>query len=249
MHDTASSRSDKRLALVTGGTRGIGRAICEALQPHYDVVANYAEQHQTAERFSKETGIPVYAWDVRDMEACARYSARITEQHGKPISILVNNAGISRDGMLHKSHHARWDEVIHTNLSSCYYMCRAVIEGMREQAFGRIINISSVIGQMGGAALTNYAASKAGMIGFTKAMALESAPKGITVNVVAPGYIDTDLLAHLSETVRSGIVNAIPMKRLGAPHEVARCVAFLAHPDAGFITGETIAVNGGQYMH
>lgn len=237
-----------RIALVTGGTQGIGAAICRALQAAgYQAIANYRSNEAEAEAFRHSTGLPAYAWDAADPEACARGVADIVARHG-PVEILVNNAGITRDAMLHKMTTEQWRMVIDTDLGSCFAMCRAVIEGMRERRFGRIINISSVNGQTGQAGQTNYAAAKAGMIGFTKALALEGASRGITVNAVAPGYAQTAMVAAVRPEILQAIVEGVPVKRLATPEEIARCVVFLASDDAGFITGETLSVNGGKYM-
>jgi acetoacetyl-CoA reductase len=238
-----------RVALVTGGTRGIGAAISIALKAAgYRVAANYGGNDEVAAKFKAATGIPVYKWDVSDTEACAAGVARVTADIG-PIEVLVNNAGITRDGFFHKMTAAQWHEVINTNLNSAFNMCRPVIEGMRERNFGRIIAISSVNGQKGQLGQANYSAAKAGEIGFTKALALENANKGITVNVICPGYTATDMvLAVAPEVLAKRILPQIPVGRLGEPEEVARCVVFLAADEAGFITGSTLTANGGQYM-
>ncbi|PRD39323.1 UNVERIFIED_CONTAM: phaB [Trichonephila clavipes] len=238
-----------KVALVTGGTRGIGRAISVAfLQQGYHVAAVYAANDKAAQAFYQETGIPVYQWDVSDFNACQQGIARVEADLG-PVDILVNNAGITRDGMFHKMTFEQWQAVINTNLSSLFNMCRPVIEGMREREFGRIINISSINGQKGQAGQTNYSAAKAGELGFTKALAMENARKGITVNAICPGYIATDMVnAMPPEIVNEKIVPQILVGRLGLPEEIARCAVFLASADAGYITGSTISVNGGQYM-
>ncbi|EJI84207.1 acetoacetyl-CoA reductase [Alishewanella aestuarii B11] len=238
-----------KVALITGGTRGIGRAISEAfLQQGYQVAAVYAANEDAAQAFHHETGIPVYQWDVSDFNACQQGIARVEADLG-PVDILVNNAGITRDGMFHKMTFEQWQAVINTNLSSLFNMCRPVIEGMREREFGRIINISSINGQKGQAGQTNYSAAKAGELGFTKALAMENARKGITVNAICPGYIATDMVnAMPPEIVNEKIVPQILVGRLGLPEEIARCAVFLASADAGYITGSTISVNGGQYM-
>jgi acetoacetyl-CoA reductase len=238
-----------RVAFVTGGTRGIGAAISIALHAAgYRVAANYGGNDEVAAKFKAATGIPVYKWDVSDTEACAAGVARVTADIG-PIEVLVNNAGITRDGIFHKMTAVQWHEVINTNLNSAFNMCRPVIEGMRERNFGRIIAISSVNGQKGQLGQVNYAAAKAGEIGFTKALALENANKGITVNVICPGYTATDMvMAVAPEVMAKRILPQIPVGRLGEPEEVARCVVFLAADEAGFITGSTLTVNGGQYM-
>jgi len=237
-----------RVALVTGGTRGIGEGICKALkEAGYTVAANYGGNDEAANKFKSETGIPVYKWDVSDFEACQAGIAKVEADLG-PVEVLVNNAGITRDTMLHKMTLEQWKAVIDTNLGSLFNMCRPVIEGMRERGFGRIVNISSINGQKGQMGQTNYSAAKAGDIGFTKALAQENARKGITVNVVCPGYTMTDMVRAVPEKVLDSIVAQVPVGRLGEPEEIARCVAFLASDDAGYITGSTITVNGGQYM-
>ncbi len=237
-----------RVAVVTGGSRGIGAAISTALQAQgCRVAANYARNDEAARAFSTETGIPVFPWDVASHAACAEGIARVEERLG-PVEILVNNAGISRDGFLHRMTEENWRQVIDTDLSSCFHMCRAVLPAMRKRGFGRIVNIASINGQTGAMGLANYAAAKAGMVGFTRALALENAARGITANAVCPGYVKTDLIAHLDERTMAGIVAGIPAGRLGEPQEVARCVAFLTADDAGFITGSTLSVNGGAHM-
>ncbi len=235
-------------ALVTGGTRGIGAAIAEALDTAgYTVAVNYSGGVEAARDFTARTGMASFRWDVSDHGACREGVAIVEEQIGS-IDVLVNNAGTSRDGFLHKMADEDWSRVVDVNLSSCFHMCRAVIAGMRERGFGRIINISSVNAQAGMPGLSNYAAAKAGMLGLTRTLAVENAAKGITVNAVAPGYVDTDLIAHLSEAMMQRIVSGIPVGRVAQPHEVARCVLFLADADAGFITGSTLSVNGGAHM-
>ncbi|QEX19363.1 beta-ketoacyl-ACP reductase [Hypericibacter terrae] len=237
-----------RLALVTGGTRGIGRAIAEALKKaHYRVVANYSGNDAAAREFTAETGIPAMKFDVGDFAACEAAIKKITAEHG-PIEILVNNAGITRDTTLHKMTPQIWDEVLRTNITSCFNLSRLVIESMRERGFGRIINIGSINGQSGQFGQSNYAAAKAAMHGFSKALALESAAKGITVNTICPGYINTDMVRAVPEPVLAKIVAKIPVGRLGEPEEIARCVTFLAADEAGFITGSQLTINGGQYM-
>lgn len=238
-----------RLAVVTGGTRGIGRAISKALKDDdYIVIANYTSNEYQAEKFVEETGIITMKWDVSNYEACQNNIAEITHRYDAPVSVLVNNAGISRDGMLHKLELENWMEVINVNLNSCFNMCKAVISAMREQNYGRIVNISSINALSGRVGVSNYSAAKAGILGLTKALAKESASKGITVNAVAPGYINTDLLVNVSEQVMQDIISQIPVKRLGEPEEIARLVKFLVSPDSGFITGETISINGGHHM-
>ncbi len=237
-----------RVAVVTGGTRGIGHAISVALkEAGCQVVANYGGNDQAAEKFRQETGIAVHKWDVGDHAACEAGLARVEQDVG-PVDIVVNNAGITRDGMLHKLSAEHWDEVIRVNLGSMFNMTRPVINGMRDRGWGRIINISSINGQKGQMGQTNYSAAKAGVIGFTKALAQETARKGITVNTVAPGYIDTDMVAAVPEDALKQIIAQIPVGRLGQASEIARCVVFLAGEDAGFITGSTITANGGQYI-
>jgi acetoacetyl-CoA reductase len=238
-----------RVALVTGGTRGIGGAISRALKnAGYTVAANYAGNDEAAKKFHTEAKIGVYKWDVGNYEACAAGVKAVEAELG-PIEILVNNAGITRDAMFHKMSAEQWGQVINTNLTSLFNMCRAVIEGMRERNFGRIINISSVNGQKGQMGQVNYSAAKAGDLGFTKALAQESARKGITVNAICPGYIATEMvMAVPKDVLEKSILPQIPTARLGQPDEVARCVVFLASDDAGFITGSTLTANGGQYM-
>ncbi len=237
-----------RVALVTGGTRGIGKAISETLvKQGFTVAANYAGNDKAAQEVAKELGIKVYKWDVGDWEACQAGIRKVEAEVG-PIDVLVNNAGITRDGAFHKMNVDQWREVIRVDLDSLFYMCRPVIEGMRERGFGRIINITSINGQKGQAGQTNYSAAKAGMIGFTKALAQEGASKGVTVNCVAPGYIDTDMVAAVPEPVLQKIIATIPVGRLGKAEEIAKAVAFLAGDDAGFITGATLTVNGAQYI-
>ena len=238
-----------RVALVTGGTRGIGAAISVGLKEGgFNVAANYGGNDEAANAFKAETGIPVYKWDVADFEACKAGIAQVEADLG-PIEVLVNNAGITRDTTLHRMTPDQWRAVISTNLDSVFYMTRGVIEGMRERNFGRIINISSVNGQKGQFGQANYAAAKSGLIGFTKSVAQEGAAKGITANVVAPGYIGTEMVRAVPEDVlKSKILPLIPVGRLGEPEEIARCVAFLASDDAGFITGSTLSANGGQLM-
>jgi len=238
-----------RVALVTGGTRGIGRAIALGMQAAgYNVVATYAGNDEVAAAFKEETGIPVYKFDVGDFDATAAAIAQIKGDVGA-VEVLINNAGITKDRPLHKMDKSQWDAVINTNLSSLFNLSRNVIEDMREANFGRIINISSVNGQKGQFGQTNYAASKAGDIGFTKALALETASKGITVNAITPGYIGTEMvLAVPKEVLDTKILPMVPVGRLGEPEEIARCVVFLASDDAGFITGSTISANGGLYM-
>ncbi|AFK51992.1 acetoacetyl-CoA reductase [Tistrella mobilis] len=237
-----------RVAIVTGGTRGIGRAISERLKADgFTVAANYAGNDAAAQAFSSETGIAVYKWDVGSYEACAEGIAKVEADLG-PVDVVVNNAGITRDATLHKMTQAQWDDVIRTDLTSIFNMCRLVIEGMRARSYGRIVNISSINGQKGQIGQANYSAAKAGMIGFTKALAQEAASKGITVNVIAPGYVDTEMVAAVPEAVLQKIIGTIPVGRLGKAEEIARAVSFLTAEDAGFITGATLTVNGAQYI-
>lgn len=238
-----------RVALVTGGTRGIGQAVSVALKDAgYNVVASYAGNDEAANKFKSETGIPVYKFDVGDFDACVN-AIKMIEGDVGPIEILVNNAGITRDRPLHKMGKEEWDAVVNTNLSGLFNTCRNVIDGMRGRSFGRIINISSVNGQKGQFGQTNYSASKAGDLGFTRALALETASKGITVNAVAPGYIATEMVRAVPENVlKEKILPLIPIGRLGEPEEIARCVVFLASDEAGFVTGSTLSANGGQLM-
>jgi len=238
-----------RVALVTGGTTGIGAAICKTLKAAgYKVAANNIVCSDNDKKFEQETGIKVYAWDVTDPDACMKGVEEVVRDLG-PVEILVNNAGITRDGTLHKMPVENWNKVIATNLSSCFNMCRTVINSMREKGFGRIVNISSINGQAGQMGQANYSAAKAGMIGFTKALAQEGASKGITVNSVAPGYTDTEMVRAVPEDILKTIVAKIPVGRLGKPEEIAAAVMFLVSDISGFITGETIAVNGGQRMN
>ncbi|MHB8766135.1 MAG: acetoacetyl-CoA reductase [Deferrisomatales bacterium] len=237
-----------RTAIVTGGTRGIGAAIAVALgAAGHRVAANYGGNDEAARAFSAATGIPVYRWDVASYDACQEGIARVAADLG-PVEILVNNAGITRDGPFHKMTPEQWNEVIQVNLGSVFNMTRGVIESMRERGFGRIINISSMNGQRGQFGQSNYGASKAGIFGFTKTVAAESAAKGITVNAVAPGYVNTDMFATVPERVKESIIAQIPVGRLGEPAEVAPFVVLLASDEAAFITGATISVNGGQYV-
>lgn len=237
------------VAIVTGGTRGIGEAIATALKDtDHKVAANYGGNDEAAKAFTERTGIPNYKFDVSDFDACQKGVRQIERDLG-PITILVNNAGITRDGTLHKMDYEKWNQVIQTNLSSCFNMSRAVIEGMRERKFGRIINIGSINGQAGQYGQVNYAAAKSGIHGFTKALAKEGAAQGITVNAIAPGYIATDMVLAVPEKVLQKIVATIPVGRLGEASEIARGVLFLASGDASFITGSTIDINGGQHMY
>jgi acetoacetyl-CoA reductase len=237
-----------RRAIVTGGTRGIGRAISVALKEKgCAVAATYAGNDEAAKAFKEETGILIFKWDVGDYEACKAGVAEIEKTQG-PTDILVNNAGITRDGFFHKMTPAQWREVMRADLDSVFNMAHAVFPGMRERGFGRIVNISSINGQKGQAGQVNYSAAKAGMIGFTRALAQEGAFKGVTVNAIAPGYIETDMVAAVDAAVLQKIVAQIPVGRLGRAEEIARCVAFLAEDAAGFITGSVLTANGGQYI-
>ncbi len=238
-----------RTALVTGGSRGIGAAISIALKnAGYNVAANYAGNDEAAARFKAETGIPVYKWSVADYDACAAGIKQVEADVG-PVDVLVNNAGITRDAMFHKMTPQQWKEVIDTNLNGAFNMTHPLWSGMRDRKFGRIVTISSINGQKGQAGQANYSASKAGDIGFTKALAQEGARAGITVNVICPGYIGTEMVRAIDEKVLAErIIPQIPVGRLGEPEEIARCVVFLASEEAGFITGSTISANGGQYF-
>ena len=238
-----------RVALVTGGTRGIGEAICLDLKKAgYTVAANYGGNDAAAQAFTEVTGIPAFKFDVSDFDACQQGVDQITKKLGA-VDILVNNAGITRDTTMHRMTPQQWNEVIQTNLTSCFNMSRAVIESMRERGFGRIINIGSINGRSGQYGQVNYAAAKSGIHGFTKALALEGAGKGITVNAVAPGYVLTDMVRAVPEKVLEKIVSRIPVGRLGDPEDIARAVMFLVADEAGFITGSTLDVNGGQQMY
>jgi acetoacetyl-CoA reductase len=237
-----------RVALVTGGTRGIGAAISVALKNcGHTVAANYAGNDEAAAKFKAQTGIAVFKWDVGNAAACA---AGIKDVEGAlgPVDVLVNNAGVTKDAMLHKMTVEQWDDVVRIDLGSMFYMCRPLIDGMRERNFGRIVNISSINGQKGQMGQTNYSAAKAGIIGFTKALAQETAKKGITVNVICPGYIDTEMVQAVPEKVLAGIIATIPVGRLGKADEIAKMTCFLAGDDAAFITGATMTVNGAQYI-
>ncbi|HUZ71830.1 MAG TPA: acetoacetyl-CoA reductase [Stellaceae bacterium] len=238
-----------RTAIVTGGTRGIGRAISVALKDAgYRVAANYGSDQEAAARFTAETGIPAYRFDVADYEACAVAVKKIAAEIA-PIEVLVNNAGITRDAVLHRMTPEQWGAVIATDLTSCFNMCRVVIDGMRERGFGRIVNIGSINGQAGQYGQVNYAAAKSGIHGFTKALAQEGAARGITVNAIAPGYIDTDMVRAVPANVLEKIVARIPVGRLGHADEIARGVLFLVADEGGFVTGSTLSINGGQHMY
>ena len=237
-----------KVALVTGGSRGIGAAISIALkEAGYSVAANYAGNDEAAQKFKAETGIPVYRWSVADYDACEAGIKQVEADLG-PVSVLVNNAGITRDSMFHKMTREQWKEVIDTNLNGAFNMTHPLWGGMRDRKFGRIITISSINGQKGQAGQANYSASKAGDIGFSKALAQEGARAGITVNVICPGYIATEMVMAVPEKVRESIIAQIPVGRLGEPEEIARCVVFLASEQSGFITGATLTANGGQYF-
>ena len=238
-----------RVAIVTGGTRGIGEAISVGLKDAgYTVAATYAGNDEAAQRFTEKTGIAAYKFDVSDNEQCAEAVEKIASDLG-PVDILINNAGITRDGTLHRMSFEQWNSVVQTNLSSCFNMCRCVIDGMRERGFGRIVNIGSVNGQAGQYGQVNYAAAKSGIHGFTKALAQEGAAKGVTVNAIAPGYINTEMVRAVPERVLEKIIAGIPVGRLGNAEEIARGALFLVSDDAGFVTGSTMSINGGQHMY
>ncbi len=237
-----------RTALVTGGTRGIGAAIATSLkEAGHTVAATYAGNTERAEAFRRETGIEVFKWDVADPQACAA-GVREVEAAVGPVDILVNNAGITRDGWFHKMDYDAWSAVLRTNLDSMFTMTKPVIDGMRERGFGRIVNISSVNGQKGQIGQVNYSAAKAGVIGFTKALALENARKGVTVNCICPGYIDTDMVAAVPEKVLEGIIAGVPLNRLGKAEEIGALVVYLVSEPAAYMTGAVLSINGGQYM-
>jgi acetoacetyl-CoA reductase len=238
-----------RVAIVTGGTRGIGEAISIALKNMgMKVAATYAGNDDRAREFTERTGISAYKWDVADCDSCRDGVAKVEAELG-PVDVLVNNAGITRDATMKRMDHQKWQEVIDTNLGGCFNMAKAVFEGMLERGYGRIVNIGSINGQAGQYGQVNYAAAKSGIHGFTKALAQEGARANVTVNAIAPGYIDTDMVAAVPEDVLSKIVSRIPVKRLGKADEIARGVAFLVDEDAGFITGSTLSINGGQHMY
>lgn len=238
-----------RVAVVTGGTRGIGAAISKGLKDAgYKVAANYGGNDEAANKFKQETGIAVYKWDVASFEGCRDGIAKVTADLG-PVDIVVNNAGITRDGTLHRMNREQWDAVLDTDIGSCFNMCRAVIEGMRDRKFGRIVNIGSINGQAGQYGQVNYAAAKSAVHGFTKALAQEGAGVGITCNAIAPGYIDTEMVQAVPKPVLEKIIAKIPVGRLGHAEEIARGVLFLVADDAGFITGSTLSINGGQHMY
>ncbi|HEV2568962.1 acetoacetyl-CoA reductase [Sphingomonas sp.] len=238
-----------RVAIVTGGTRGIGEAISLALRDAgMTVAANYAGNDERAREFTERTGIKAYKWDVADLEACLAGVQQVEAELG-PVDVLVNNAGITRDGTMKRMNRQAWDEVIDTNLGGCFNMAKAVWDGMNARKYGRVVNIGSINGQAGQYGQVNYAAAKSGIHGFTKALAQEGARAGITVNAIAPGYIDTDMVAAVPPDVLEKIVAKIPVGRLGKAEEIARGVAFLCAEDAGFVTGSTLSINGGQHMY
>ena len=236
------------IALITGGTRGIGAAIARALKAEgFRVAATFHGNEEAAAQFGRENGIATYRWDVSDADACAE-GLKTVERDLGPLSVLVNNAGITRDSMFHRMSWEQWRAVLSTDLDSLFCMTRPVIEGMRERRYGRIINISSINGQKGQFGQVNYSAAKAGVIGFTKALAQENAARGITINAICPGYINTDMVAAVPEDVRAAIIAGIPVGRLGEADEIAHAVAWLASRGAGFCTGSVVTVNGGQYI-
>ncbi|MEO8547038.1 MAG: acetoacetyl-CoA reductase [Sphingomicrobium sp.] len=238
-----------RVAIVTGGTRGIGEAISIALKDMgMKVAATYAGNDERARGFTEQTGIHAFKWDVADFAAC-QDGVRAVEAELGPVDVLVNNAGITRDSTMKRIDHDKWQEVIDTNLGGCFNMAKAVFEGMLGRGYGRIVNIGSINGQAGQYGQVNYAAAKSGIHGFTKALAQEGARSGVTVNAIAPGYIDTDMVSAVPPDVLAKIVAGIPVKRLGHASEIARGVAFLVHEDGGFITGSTLSINGGQHMY
>ena len=238
-----------RIAIVTGGTRGIGEAISTRLRDDgFTVIANYAGNIEAARAFTSRTGIPAYRWDVGDHEACIHNCNEIAAVHG-PVDVVVNNAGITRDGVLHKMTFDDWNEVMRINLGGCFNMAKATFPAMLKRGWGRIVNIGSINGQAGQYGQVNYAAAKSGIHGFTKALAQEGAKAGVTVNAIAPGYIDTDMVAAVPPQVLEKIVAKIPVGRLGHADEIARGVAFLCSENAGFVTGSTMSINGGQHMY
>ncbi|QDP19774.1 acetoacetyl-CoA reductase [Sphingomonas xanthus] len=238
-----------RVAIVTGGTRGIGEAISIALKDMgMKVAANYAGNDERAREFTERTGIPAFRWDVADYDACQEGVKKVESELG-PVDVLVNNAGITRDSTIKRQSHEQWQQVIDTNLGGCFNMAKAVFEGMAGRGYGRIVNIGSINGQAGQYGQVNYAAAKSGIHGFTKALAQEGARSGVTVNAIAPGYIDTDMVAAVPQEVLAKIVARIPVNRLGKAEEIARGVAFLVDENAGFVTGSTLSINGGQHMY
>lgn len=238
-----------RVAIVTGGTRGIGAAISQGLKDAgMTVVANYAGNDARAQDFAKQTGIAVYKWDVGDHQSCLDGCAKVEAEVG-PIDVVINNAGITRDGTLHRMSFDDWNEVMRVNLGGCFNMAKATFGGMRDRGWGRIVNIGSVNGQAGQYGQVNYAAAKSGIHGFTKALAQEGAKMGVTVNAIAPGYIDTDMVAAVPQPVLDKIIAKIPVGRLGQAEEIARGVVFLASEEGGFVTGSTLSINGGQHMY
>lgn len=238
-----------RVAIVTGGTRGIGRAISIMMkEAGYKVAATYHGNDDAAKAFTSETGIHTYKWDVADYDACQKGVAQVTADLG-PVDIIINNAGITRDNTLSRMSHDDWKAVIDTNLGSCFNMSKATFDGMKERKFGRIVNIGSINGQAGQYGQVNYAAAKSGIHGFTKALAQEGARYNITVNAIAPGYTETDMVAAVPPAVLEKIVAKIPVGRLGHAEEIARGVLFLVADDAGFVTGSTMSINGGQHMY
>jgi acetoacetyl-CoA reductase len=238
-----------RVAIVTGGTRGIGEAISIALRDMgMEVAANYAGNDERAREFTERTGIKAYKWNVGDFDACQEGVRQVENDFG-PVDILVNNAGITRDATMRKMDHSKWQEVIDVNLGGCFNMAKAVFDGMTGRGYGRIVNIGSINGQAGQYGQVNYAAAKSGIHGFTKALAQEGARFGVTVNAIAPGYIDTDMVAAVPEDVLAKIVARIPVGRLGRAEEIARGVAFLCDENGGFVTGSTMSINGGQHMY
>ena len=239
----------KKLALVTGGTRGIGAAIARKLQEDgFEVVTTFIGRPDAAEAFTKETGIKTYKFDVAYFESCKDAILNIEKDFGRSIDVVINNAGITKDRFLHKMSADEWNAVINTNLNSCFNITRNVIEKMREKKFGRIISISSINGIKGQIGQANYSAAKAGIIGFTKAIAQENANKGITANVIAPGYVGTDMVKKIDPKILEGIVSQIPVARLAEPSEIGALASYLSSDVAGFITGATFNINGGQYM-
>jgi len=238
-----------RVAIVTGGTRGIGEAISIALQEKgMTVAATYAGNEERARGFTERTGIATFKWDVADFEACQKGVGQVESELG-PVDVLVNNAGITRDTTMKRMDHEKWQDVIDTNLGGCFNMAKAVWEGMISRGYGRVVNIGSINGQAGQYGQVNYAAAKSGIHGFTKALAQEGARQGVTVNAIAPGYIDTDMVAAVPPEVLAKIVSRIPVNRLGSAEEIARGVVFLCDENAGFVTGSTLSINGGQHMY